>query len=170
MPTCLREAEAASLRRRQGGTRPHPPRLRLGTFSRKREKERIRRPLSSSLSVLALLALCAPASAQSFANPSRILLREGQAIYEDLCQGCHMPDGRGAVGAGSYPALAHDERLAASGYAVSIVVRGSKGMPSMGYMLNDDQVAAVVNYVRTHFGNDYLDAVSAEDAKAARGN
>jgi mono/diheme cytochrome c family protein len=34
--------------------------------------------------------------------------------------------------------------------------------------MSDEQVAAVVNYVRTHFGNSYQDAVTAEDAKAAR--
>ena len=35
-------------------------------------------------------------------------------------------------------------------------------------MMTDDQVAAVVNYVRTHFGNDYRDAVTAADVKAVR--
>jgi mono/diheme cytochrome c family protein len=35
-------------------------------------------------------------------------------------------------------------------------------------MMSDDQVAAVVNYVRTHFGNDYPDAVTAENVKAVR--
>ena len=32
-------------------------------------------------------------------------------------------------------------------------------------MMNDDQVAAVVNYVRTHFGNDYRDAVTRKMSK-----
>ena len=32
-------------------------------------------------------------------------------------------------------------------------------------MMSDDQVAAVVNYLRTHFGNDYQDEVTAEDVK-----
>jgi mono/diheme cytochrome c family protein len=35
-------------------------------------------------------------------------------------------------------------------------------------MMNDAQVAAVVNYVRTHFGNEYRNAVSADDVKLAR--
>ena len=35
-------------------------------------------------------------------------------------------------------------------------------------LMSDDQVAAVVNYVRTHFGNDYTDAVTADDVKNAR--
>ena len=41
-------------------------------------------------------------------------------------------------------------------------------MPPVGKMMSDEQVAAVINYVRTHFGNDYHDAVTAEDVKAAR--
>jgi len=34
--------------------------------------------------------------------------------------------------------------------------------------MNDAQVAAVVNYVRTHFGNGYVDLVKVEDVKAVR--
>ncbi len=34
-------------------------------------------------------------------------------------------------------------------------------MPPLGGMMSDEQVADVVNYVRTHFGNDYRDRVSA---------
>ena len=35
-------------------------------------------------------------------------------------------------------------------------------------MMTDEQVAAVVNYVRTHFGNDYTDPVTAQDVKSVR--
>jgi len=35
-------------------------------------------------------------------------------------------------------------------------------------MMTDEQVADVVNYVRTHFGNSYPDAVSASQAAKAR--
>jgi mono/diheme cytochrome c family protein len=41
-------------------------------------------------------------------------------------------------------------------------------MPPIGSMMSDDQVAAVVNYVRTHFGNQYPDSVTAEDVGLAR--
>ena len=34
--------------------------------------------------------------------------------------------------------------------------------------LNDEQVAEVVNYVRTHFGNQFTDAVKADDVKLFR--
>ena len=38
----------------------------------------------------------------------------------------------------------------------------------LAFMMSDDQVAAVVNYVRTHFGNHYDDAVTKDEVKAAR--
>ena len=79
-----------------------------------------------------------------------------------------MPDGKGAVGAGTYPSLAGDKTLETAGYPVYVVVNGQRGMPPVGIMMTDDQVAAVVNYVRTHFGNDYRDAVTAENVKAVR--
>jgi mono/diheme cytochrome c family protein len=34
--------------------------------------------------------------------------------------------------------------------------------------MSNDQVAAVVNYLRTHFGNNYLDKVTAEDIQTIR--
>lgn len=92
----------------------------------------------------------------------------GEDLFASACQACHMPDGKGAVGAGSYPSLAHDGNLAAGGYPITIVVRGQRAMPPVGAMMSDAQVAAVVNYVRTHFGNEYSDAVSADDVKQAR--
>ena len=79
-----------------------------------------------------------------------------------------MPDGKGAAGAAVYPPLASDRNLEARGYPVYVVVRGQRAMPPMGPMMNDDQVAAVVNYVRTHFGNAYGDAVTAEDVGLVR--
>jgi mono/diheme cytochrome c family protein len=53
-----------------------------------------------------------------------------------------MAEAQGAVGAGAYPALADDPKLAAAGYQV--LVNGSKGMPAFGALLDDEQVAAVV--------------------------
>jgi mono/diheme cytochrome c family protein len=92
----------------------------------------------------------------------------GEELFASACQGCHMPDGKGAVGAGTYPPLAKNGNLEASGYPVYVVVRGQRAMPPVGIMMNDDQVAAVVNYVRTHFGNQYKDAVTADDVKRVR--
>ena len=92
----------------------------------------------------------------------------GQAIFTGVCQGCHMPDAKGAVGAGMYPALAKDEKLETAGYPVAVVTHGQKAMPPFGALLNDQQIADVVNYVRSNFGNKYKDKVSAADVKAQR--
>jgi mono/diheme cytochrome c family protein len=92
----------------------------------------------------------------------------GANLYANVCQACHMPDAKGAAGAGAYPSLADDKALETGGYVIHCIVKGKHGMPPVGMMMTDDQVAAVVNYVRTHFGNDYRDAVTADDVKAVR--
>jgi mono/diheme cytochrome c family protein len=122
---------------------------------------------------LALVFLLSPlaARAQSAAHFSpayRFTEQGGEQLFANVCQGCHMPDGKGAAGAGTYPSLAGNRNLEAGGYPVYVVVRGQRAMPPFGTMMSDDQVAAVVNYVRTHFGNDYKDAVTAEDVKVVR--
>jgi mono/diheme cytochrome c family protein len=117
---------------------------------------------------MALLSPAALAQSVSFSAPTRFSQTSGEALYRAICQGCHMPDAQGAAGAGRYPALANNEKLATPGYPAYIVVYGRKGMPGFGGFLGDEQVAAVVNYVRTHFGNAYADAVSAEDVQAIR--
>jgi mono/diheme cytochrome c family protein len=107
-------------------------------------------------------------SAAHFSPAYRFTEQSGEQLFANVCQGCHMPDGKGAVGAGTYPSLAGNRNLEAGGYPVYVVVRGQRAMPSFGAMMSDDQVAAVVNYLRTHFGNDYQDAVTAEDVKVVR--
>jgi len=92
----------------------------------------------------------------------------GKAIFTGVCQGCHMPDAKGAVGAGMYPALAADAKLQVAGYPLAVVTHGQKAMPPFGDMLNDQQIADVVNYVRASFGNKYKDKVKPEDVKAQR--
>jgi mono/diheme cytochrome c family protein len=92
----------------------------------------------------------------------------GEAIFKNVCQGCHMPQAQGAVGAGMYPALAKNSKLETAGYPVAVVVNGQKAMPAFGGMFSDQQVADVVNYVRTHFGNNYKDKVTPADVKSAR--
>jgi mono/diheme cytochrome c family protein len=49
-----------------------------------------------------------------------------------------------------------------------VIVHGQKAMPPFGPLLNDQQIADVVNYVRTHFGNNYKDKVTPGDVKAQR--
>jgi mono/diheme cytochrome c family protein len=123
--------------------------------------------------VLALGLLAASAAHADQPGPtfgSRMVFTEqgGAAIYGSVCAECHMADGRGAEGAGTYPSLVHDERLATPGYPIALVLRGHGAMPAFGRMLTDDQVAAVVAFIRSHFGNAYADPTSAADVAAAR--
>ncbi|HEX7871336.1 MAG TPA: cytochrome c [Sphingobium sp.] len=103
----------------------------------------------------------------AFVSPMKFSEPTGETLYRRVCAGCHMPDGTGAKGAGFYPALARNPKMAASGYPLYVVLHGMNGMPAVGKMMTDQQVVDVVNYVRTHFGNRYKDAVTVADAKAA---
>ena len=104
-----------------------------------------------------------------FSSGNRFEQKTGQQIYEGICQGCHMADAKGAEGAGRYPALAADPRLATPLYPAIILLKGSRAMPSFGDTLDDEQIAAVINYLRTHFGNAYPDAIDAAAVKQLRG-
>ena len=66
------------------------------------------------------------------------------------------------------PALAGNPKLVEPGYPVMMVMNGNKAMPSFGGDLDDTQIANVVNYVRTHFGNRYSDAVTPQFVASAR--
>ena len=92
----------------------------------------------------------------------------GEAFFRRVCAACHMPDAKGAEGAGRYPALASNTKLKASTYPVYVILHGLNGMPAIGDMMTDKQVADVTNYLRANFGNKYKDAVSEADVKAIR--
>ena len=110
----------------------------------------------------------APASVPALSGGYRFRETGGEELFVNACQGCHMADGKGAAGAGIYSSLAGNSHLEAAFYPVEIVVHGQRGMPALGAMMSDDQVAAVVNYLRSHFGNSYRDAVTAEDVRTVR--
>jgi cytochrome c5 len=94
--------------------------------------------------------------------------RDGATLFHAVCQGCHMSDAKGATGAGTYPALAANPKLASAAYPALTVIKGRHGMPAFAEYLTDAQVAEVVNYVRTHFDNHYTDALTADDVKKLR--
>ena len=109
-----------------------------------------------------------PAKRRMFSPGYSFAQTSGEELFASVCQGCHMHDGMGAAGAGSYPSLSGNANLATIGYSVRIVIHGQRAMPPFGDMMNDDQIAAVINYVRSHFGNNYTDAVRARDVKEER--
>ncbi len=90
-----------------------------------------------------------------FEDPARLSQSGGKGVYDAVCAGCHMPDGQGAEGAGAYPALANNENLMTPDYPIYLILNGQKAMPPLSGVLDDAQVADVVNYIRTAFGNEY---------------
>jgi len=100
----------------------------------------------------------------------------GAQTYAHICQGCHMPEGQGAVGAGHYPKLAGNTALVSWQYVALTVLNGKNGMPAFGAPadqsffgsphLSDAQIADVVNYVRSHFGNHWKDKATSAQVEA----
>lgn len=88
----------------------------------------------------------------------------GELVYSTICMPCHQAGGTGVEG--RYPPLAGSEWVARdAGIAVRIVLNGLTGpiqvkgaayrndMPPQGPQLTDAEVAAVLTYVRSSFGN-----------------
>ena len=92
----------------------------------------------------------------------------GAELFGNVCAACHQANAEGAAGAGAYPALAADKKLASTEFVVTVLLQGQRSMPPVGRMMSDEQVADVVNYLRTHFGNSYPGAASAAQVAAAR--
>ncbi|WP_168792959.1 c-type cytochrome [Paraburkholderia aromaticivorans] len=137
-----------------------------------------RSPPIFSAMLIALLMGAATVPAQAVAQDAlrtftispgyRFTEKSGEALYNASCAGCHMPDGKGAQGAGHYPALADNPAVEAAPYVIVNVLHGRKAMPSFGDAMNDDQVAAVVNYTRTHFGNRFDGSVTPSQVRSLR--
>ncbi len=95
-------------------------------------------------------------------DPRRIIAA-GAKIYEKQCAACHMPTGEGQGTA--YPPLAGNRSLAAAPVnTIRIVLNGGYppstggnprpyGMPPFGHALSDEEVAAVVSYIGSSWGN-----------------
>jgi mono/diheme cytochrome c family protein len=129
------------------------------------------------LTAAVLLNTPAQGGSAGIFDPAILSTNDGRQIFEQVCQGCHMPDARGAVGAGHYPALAQDRTLVSRQYMALTILMGRRNMPAFGAKhaigfggppatLSDEQIAAVINYVRTHFGNRYTDSISAAEVAA----
>jgi mono/diheme cytochrome c family protein len=143
-----------------------------------KSKMRMKQPASLLLTLASLLSAGMVHADNAGAHaPGVLQTRDGGQVYRQICQGCHMPDGRGASGAGHYPALAGNPTVASSRYMALTILQGRRNMPSfeprpsdeaffVPASLTDQQVAAVINYVRTHFGNHYRDAISTAEVQA----
>ncbi|MCI0915098.1 cytochrome c [Pseudomonas putida] len=104
--------------------------------------------------------------------------KPGAAVYIDNCAACHRTDGQGYTRV--FPALAGNPvvQTADATSLIHVVLEGGTvpathtapsnlTMPAFGWRLSDQEVAEVVNFIRTSWGNQGS-AVSASDVKAIR--
>jgi mono/diheme cytochrome c family protein len=123
----------------------------------------MRVPVRPFLVSLVVLGACAPGGEAPEA-PSDPLLRLGHQVYTTHCITCHQADARGI--AGSFPPLRGTEWiLGDEGRLIRLLLHGMCGpievdgetydnvMTPHGF-LSDEQIAAVLTYVRSHFGNE----------------
>ena len=102
----------------------------------------------------------------------------GRLFAAQGCVSCHQATGKGVPG--QYPPLAGSEWVAGSPARLArILIHGLQGplkvsgssfnnnMPNFGAKLKDDQIAAVLTFIRQEWGNK-ADAVSADVVDAAR--
>lgn len=110
--------------------------------------------------------------------PTPEQLADGKKTFDTICSACHRPDGTGMPN--MFPPLAKSDFLMADKErSIRIVLNGLQGpvevngakynqvMPPLGAQFKDDQVAAVLSYVRNSFGNSG-EAVTAEEVAKVR--
>lgn len=119
---------------------------------------RLRDYLAAALAVLgaALLPVRA-ASAQGM---------EGKDLFAKNCAACHQPTGKGIPGA--FPALAGNGFVQGPPNEVAtVLLKGRGGMPDFSGSLDDGEIAQVLSYVRSSWGNSAA-PLHAEDVAALR--
>jgi len=110
-------------------------------------------------------------------------LFKGKALYarEGACITCHQPDGKGLPASGFPPLAGTNWVLGNEDRLIKVVLNGLYGpmevlgtrypgqvpMTPFGNMLKDEEIAAVLTYVRNSFGNK-ASAISPDKVKAVR--
>lgn len=106
-------------------------------------------------------------------------MEAGKTVYNSYCIACHQQDGSGVPGA--FPPLIETEWVnGEKDTLISIVLNGLQGPIEVNgeqynnimtphNFLSDDEVAAVLTYVRKSFGNNSSE-VSTEEVAALREN
>ena len=76
----------------------------------------------------------------------------GERLFLENCAECHQEDGEGIPNI--YPSLANSALVLGSGADVALVLIIGRGeMPSFNGVFTDKEMAHVVNYIRSVFGN-----------------
>jgi mono/diheme cytochrome c family protein len=109
---------------------------------------------------------------------SSLLMSLGKSVYDNRCSSCHGPQGEGKPP--HYPPLAGNQsiQMESAVNPIRMVLNGGYppgtagnpmpyGMPPFAISLSDNEIAAVVTYIRTSWGNRGA-AVSARDANELR--
>lgn len=90
--------------------------------------------------------LAVAAATQAAAKP------DGATLFQQNCSACHQAQGQGVKGA--FPALAGDAFVQGDeGQVASLLLHGRGGMPNFSEDLSDDQIAAILSFVRSAWGN-----------------
>ena len=93
---------------------------------------------------------------------------DGAALFKQMCSACHQPAGQGIPGA--FPRLAGDAFVAGDPKTVAtLLLTGRRAMPNFSATLSNEQIAAVLTYVRTSWGNHAPPVTVADVAKARAG-
>ena len=100
------------------------------------------------------------------AVPALASAASGQQMFLDNCSACHQPTGKGVKGA--FPPLAGSPFVQGDPKAVmTTVLNGRGGMPAFKDDLIDADLAAILTYVRSSWGNN-ASAIQPADVAAAR--
>lgn len=98
--------------------------------------------------------LAATALACAWGSASAVLAQpvDGAMLFKQNCSACHQPAGQGIPGA--FPALAGNAFVQGDPAAVAhVLLNGRGGMPNFREDLSNEQIAAVLTYVRSAWGN-----------------
>lgn len=114
--------------------------------------------------------------AKPTAKPATAVKSQGQLIYEQNCLTCHQANGSGVPNLNP-PLRGTDWVLGDKTRLINVLLKGLQGQEIEGDMydnampahdfLDDTQIADVLTYIRSNFGNK-AEAVTADEVKVAR--